>query len=293
MAIAIIKSKKPGYANLTIRGFSGSNDNLKIAILRTDENKYFRKFKSGVINWKESEYWLDMGLIDSFAEQVIDIVLPPEITDGIAYLASKNIPFQILIKNQKILDEAKVHFLGEIIPSNFLEQNIVELDVNSIRIEGHNKFYERQDKIKFWLLILLVLLLIPAIGAAFLYLFDRHTDDFDPCESTKGRDEISFVQSCLATNPPDMQIIRIIEQAKRDNSCEVAQRMYSNKAHSGSLRIALSYAKEYDPNFYQDNICFTPSVENAIYWYEYILEKNPQHREANENLKRLDALEKL
>ena len=292
MAIAIIKSKKPGYANLTIRGWNGSNDDLKIAIFRTDENKYFRRFRSGVINWKETEFWLDVGLIDRSQEQVIEITLPPEITDGIAYLVDKKITFQIFIKSKKMLDEAKVHFLGEVIPSNFLEKNIVELDVNSVRVDN-DKFYEKRDRAGFWLLIILMLILIPALAAAFLYLFNVHIDDFDPCESTNGRDEISFVQSCLATNPSDIQLIKIIEQAKKEGSCEVAQRIYSNKANSGSLRIAFMYAKEYDPNFYQENLCFSPNIDNAIYWYEYVLEKNPQQKEANENLKRLDSLEKL
>ena len=51
MAIAIIKSKKPGYANLTIRGWNGNSDDLKIAIFRTDENKYFRKFFIGKVKF--------------------------------------------------------------------------------------------------------------------------------------------------------------------------------------------------------------------------------------------------
>ena len=293
MAIAIIKSKKPGYANLTIRGWNGSNENLKIAIFRTDENRYFYKYQADLnaVAWKNHEYWLDIG---KFAEdeQVIEATLPPEITDGIAYLASKNISFLIFIKNDKVMDEAIVHFLGEVIASNFLEKNIVELDATSIKISNHNHLVN-QDKRKFWLIVVVMLLFVPAIAAAFLYFFRQHTETFNPCESSKGRDEISFIQACLASNPPDSQLFKILEQAKEDGSCEIVQRIYANKAHSGSIAMALKYAREYDPNYYQENLCFKPNLENAIYWYEHILEKNPLHREASENLKKLDSLEKL
>lgn len=109
----------------------------------------------------------------------------------------------------------------------------------------------------------------------------------DPaCQLTSGADELAFIQGCLRTNPNDDQLLTVINTAKSQGACSVAQRLYANKGQNNS-RIALAYAKEYDPQFAGNNSCFNSNKNTAKYWYETVLEMEPSNSEARSRLMEL------
>lgn len=103
------------------------------------------------------------------------------------------------------------------------------------------------------------------------------------------KDDLIFIQSCLKTNPDSMQVLSVIDAAKKANRCDLAQRLYAFKGQSGDVPVALAYAKEFDPASFAIGCFKTADKETAIYWYEVVLSKDASHAEAKA---RLDALRK-
>lgn len=102
-------------------------------------------------------------------------------------------------------------------------------------------------------------------------------------------DELQFVQSCLQETQDSDTLLAVIQHAKANNHCGVAQRLYANRAQSGDSVIALAYAKEYDPQFYADNTCFKAAdTETALYWYETVLLNEPNNAEAAQRVEELN-----
>ena len=62
-----------------------------------------------------------------------------------------------------------------------------------------------------------------------------------------------------------------IEQAKQNNQCDIAQRLYAYKAQSGDVDIALNYARRIRSRNRVSTGCFGADKETAIYWYEAVL----------------------
>jgi len=108
-------------------------------------------------------------------------------------------------------------------------------------------------------------------------------------EAMTSSSELEFVKSCLKTQPNDTQVQEIIKQAKDQKRCDVAQRLYAYKAQSGDIKLALSYAHEYDPTTVTSGGCFTADAETAVYWYQVVIAKDPNNADAQA---RLGALKK-
>lgn len=108
-------------------------------------------------------------------------------------------------------------------------------------------------------------------------------------ENMKSDTALAFVQNCIQSQPDSKTILATIEQAKQNNQCDVAQRLYAYKAQSGDVDIALNYAREYDPETASAQGCFSADKETAIYWYEAVLNHDSQNSDAKA---RLEALKK-
>ncbi len=111
-----------------------------------------------------------------------------------------------------------------------------------------------------------------------------------PCsvEAMQSSGELAFVQACLAHTQSSDELLQVIAQAKQANACGVALRIYANRAQSGDLAIAQAYAQEYDPQTFQASACFEQAnPETAVYWWETILDFDPQHELAAQRLKEL------
>ncbi len=106
--------------------------------------------------------------------------------------------------------------------------------------------------------------------------------------SMQKEDELIFIQNCLRESNDSNALLAVIQQAKANNHCGIAQRLYANRAQSGDAVIALAYAKEYDPQFFAANDCFKEAnTETAVYWYETVLLNEPNNTEAAQRLEEL------
>lgn len=108
----------------------------------------------------------------------------------------------------------------------------------------------------------------------------------NPCSlASSSGDDLSFIQSCLQSNPDTQQLLALIKEAKTNNQCNIAQRLYANQAQSGNVDIAIAYAREYEA----DSNCFSADKESAIYWYETALHYDADSELARQKLKELEA----
>lgn len=113
-----------------------------------------------------------------------------------------------------------------------------------------------------------------------------------PCSSealSATKDDLIFIQACLKTNPDTAKVLAVIELAKTAKRCDVAQRIYAFKGQGGDVVIALAYAKEFDPKFFVAGCFATADKNTALYWYDLVLARDPNHSEAKE---RAEALKK-
>jgi hypothetical protein len=101
------------------------------------------------------------------------------------------------------------------------------------------------------------------------------------------KDDLKFIQSCLKTNPTTDQILAVVAAAKQVKRCDVAQRLYVFKSNSGDVKVALAYAREYDPASFVAGCVMAADKETALYWYEFVLSKDPANQEAKDRIQAL------
>lgn len=101
--------------------------------------------------------------------------------------------------------------------------------------------------------------------------------------------ELDFVQSCVQQKLDSDKLLNIIQAAKTSKKCGVAQRLYANRAQGGDNKIALAYAREYDPKYHQPSECFKDAdKDTAAYWYETVLQTEPANKEAKQRFEELN-----
>jgi hypothetical protein len=101
------------------------------------------------------------------------------------------------------------------------------------------------------------------------------------------KDDLKFIQSCLKTNPTTDQILAVVAAAKQVKRCDVAQRLYVFKSNSGDVKVALAYAREYDPASFVAGCVMAADKDTALYWYEFVLSKDPANQEAKDRIQAL------
>ena len=162
-------------------------------------------------------------------------------------------------------------------------------------------------------LILIILLLVLALATAAWFLLRKPSSDdvtvepgpppaavepsaapaaamavCSPETLADTKDDLSFIQTCLKSNPSSEQVLAIITAAKEARRCNVMQRLYAHKAQSGDAAVAYAYAREYDPAHYASGGCIeTADGETAAYWYEIAVKHDPQNQDAQQRLKEL------
>ena len=114
------------------------------------------------------------------------------------------------------------------------------------------------------------------------------TDDGCSATNLATKSELAFVQACIAEQPPTDALLAVIQNAKSAQKCGVAQRLYANRAQGGDSKVALAYAREYDPKFHQSNDCFKEADNaTAAYWYDTALQVEPDNAEAKQRYEEL------
>jgi hypothetical protein len=100
--------------------------------------------------------------------------------------------------------------------------------------------------------------------------------------------ELDFVQSCAQQKLDSDKLLAIIQAAKDTKKCGVAQRLYAHSAQGGDTKVALAYAAEYDPQDHKPSECFkTPDPDTAAYWYDTVLQTDPENQKAKQRLAEL------
>lgn len=100
--------------------------------------------------------------------------------------------------------------------------------------------------------------------------------------------ELEFVQNCVQQKLDSDKLLAIIQAAKDAKKCGVAQRLYAYRAQGGDVKIALAYAKEYDPQDHTPSECFkTADADTAAYWYDTVLQTEPDNQIAKLRLAEL------
>jgi hypothetical protein len=113
-----------------------------------------------------------------------------------------------------------------------------------------------------------------------------------PCSKealAASKDDLLFIQTCLKTSPDSNQVLTVIATAKEAKRCDVVQRLYAFKGQSGDAKVALAYAREFDPATFVAGCLNAADKETAIYWYELVLSKEPDNTDVET---RLEALRK-
>ncbi|WP_439242927.1 hypothetical protein [Lonepinella sp. BR2474] len=314
-----LKEKKPGYAEFSATGWKGG-DKIELAILRNQDNCYF----SHNNQWNKEPVW---HVVTDFSvnDGKLSGELGPNIIDALVQQSS-NVRYMIQVKDGSVEDNGSVKFVGNILASSASGDTSREADIRQAppvvepipepepelvpEPEPEPEIEPIPDpvvesaventavpevppakKSKLGLIIgLLILLLAIAGGVAYFLLGQDSPKALAACElDSAPKDDLAFIQTCLKTNPDSQALLKLIEQAKQNKACGLAQRLYANKAQSGDSVIALAYAKEYDDAFSKGDGCFKLDKETAVYWYEIALEKDPNNAEAKT---RLDALKK-
>ncbi|MEN0629777.1 hypothetical protein AAIG33_20385 [Phytobacter ursingii] len=116
------------------------------------------------------------------------------------------------------------------------------------------------------------------------------TSEASTCSSANlaSQSELDFVQNCVQQKLDSDKLLSIIQAAKDAKKCGVAQRLYANRAQGGDIKVALAYASEYDPQDHKPSDCFkTPDPDTAAYWYETVLQTEPDNAKAKQRLEEL------
>ena len=107
-------------------------------------------------------------------------------------------------------------------------------------------------------------------------------------DNLNSQSELDFVQNCVQQKLDSTALLTIIQAAKDAKKCGVAQRLYANRAQGGDTQVALAYAGEYDPKDHKPSECFkTPDPDTAAYWYDTVLQTEPDNQKAKQRLEEL------
>lgn len=143
------------------------------------------------------------------------------------------------------------------------------------------------------LISVFLLMLLGGAGAVY-WLLNKGTVPIDgPCTIASIGKESSVrngVKTCLETQPKLADLQNLIKDAKNAELCDAVQLIYATRGRAGDKDMALAYAQEYDPKTHQGGSCFEqPDRATAAYWYQTVLEQDPNNQEAKERLKELES----
>ncbi len=308
MASIILKAVSPGHAELHISPWEGPADEVELSVQRSEGARHL---DANARQWVGDERWMRL---QGARLQGGALVMPvgPDFVDTL--LAGTQGPrCRGYVRSGG--GEAVQHGFrveAEVLPSSAAGQ--------APTVGSHSAISAPADpppppappvppappapppgprKSRGWLWLLLAVLIAAAAIAAYL-LLGRGTPAAPPVADTPptaagctvaglkqdGLDTMTFVQGCVRDVQDPASLLAVIQAARDGGQCEIAQRLYANRANAGDTRIAYAYAQEYDPA-HAASPCFPPEAATARYWYEAVLEKDPKHAEARAKLQAL------
>lgn len=306
----------PGYATLLLKGWKGGTEGVEISILRNQDNLYLDS-RGG---WVSSEMFLGLPAL-SVMDDVPAVQVGPSFIDPL--LANRQAAYRIAIKDSSTRDMGILAITDGLLSSqaggeNPLAENSQTLDVAppvqpEPAIEPPAPAPEpvvdappaapAKRKAPIAIILAVVALLLAAAAAGWWFMPKPATADASapapaaapvakisgPCgdEQMNSGNDMEFVKGCLRSQPSSAQLLDVITKAKADKRCDIAQRLYAYKAQSGDTQMAMRYAQEYDPKSAQADGCFSPDPQTASYWYEAVVNQDPQNAEAKARLAEL------
>lgn len=304
----------PGYATLLLKGWKGGTEGVEISILRNQDSLYLDS-RGG---WVSGEIFLGLPALNLVDEAPV-VQVGPSFIDPL--LANRQAAYRITIKDSATRDVGILAITDGLLSSqaggeNPQAENSQTLDVTQPAqpepvVEAPTP--EPVDEVpaapagrKAPLAIILAVIALLLAAAAAGWWFMRTPAAADapapapvpaapvakisgPCgdDLMKSGNDMEFVKGCLRSQPSSAQLLDVIAKAKAEKKCDVAQRLYAYKAQSGDSQMAMRYAQEYDPKSAQAEGCFSPDPQTASYWYEAVVNQDPQNAEAKARLAEL------
>lgn len=303
----------PGYATLLLKGWKGGTEGVEISILRNQDSLYLDS-RGG---WVSGEMFLGLPAL-SLVDEVPAVQVGPSFIDPL--LANRQAAYRITIKDSATRDVGILAITDGLLSSqaggeNPLAENSQTLDVTPLAkpepvvdapatetvVDVPAAPASRKAPVA--IILAIIALLLAAAAAGWWFMRTPAAADAPapapvaapvakisgPCgdDLMNSGNAMEFVKGCLRSQPSSAQLLDVIAKAKADKKCDVAQRLYAYKAQSGDSQMAMRYAQEYDPKSAQAEGCFSPDPQTASYWYEAVVNQDPQNAEAKARLAEL------
>lgn len=168
---------------------------------------------------------------------------------------------------------------------------------------------DKPGRSKKLLLLLVMVLLLALIGAVIVYLtWFRQPVEPPRAEAGAGSgsasaappcslqamqavtDDLQFLQSCVQTRPDTKAVMAVIAAGKQAGRCDLIQRLYAHQAQAGNAEVAVSYAREFDPQTFAGGCFKEPDAATALYWYDAALKLEPGRTDVVARVKALEAM---
>lgn len=111
-----------------------------------------------------------------------------------------------------------------------------------------------------------------------------------PCSQEVMRatpDDLVFLQACVQGSPDAEQVLAVVQAGKDAGRCDLIQRLYAYAAQAGDARVALTYAREFDPQTFKGGCFDQADAPTALYWYEKALQLDPDQTTVAERVSQL------
>nr|WP_272501586.1 hypothetical protein [Silvania confinis] len=298
-----------------LKGWKGGTEGVEISILRNQDSLYLDS-RGG---WVSGEMFLGLPAL-SLVDEVPAVQVGPSFIDPL--LANRQAAYRITIKDSATRDVGILAITDGLLSSqaggeNPLAENSQTLDVTPpaqpepvVDAPAPDPVADvpaapASRKAPLAIILAVIALLLAAAAAGWWFMRTPAAADAPapapapvaapvakisgPCgdDQMSSGNAMDFVKGCLRSQPSSAQLLDVIAKAKADKKCDVAQRLYAYKAQSGDSQMAMRYAQEYDPKSAQAEGCFSPDPQTASYWYEAVVNQDPQNAEAKARLAEL------
>lgn len=309
----------PGQASLVLKLWAGADDNVDIAIQRNQDMGYLQA--NGL--WSSTPHWFQIARLEQQGDDW-EAVVGKDIVDPL--LETVNAVYRPLLRlrgGSETEQGAVLKVARELMPSSAAGKTAsatttgeppppvavelapelpIEIPETAPEVVAEPVVAPPQPrKRSAGPAIGIAVALLAAIGAG-VWFWKFNPPAAEPASpvvasadaavcgagNMSGKTELEFVQTCVKENLASPVMLEVIQAAKKDGHCGIAQRLYANKAQAGDVQIAMAYAKEYDPKYLEPSKCFaTADKATAAYWYETVLGVDANNVEAKARFEEL------
>ena len=199
---------------------------------------------------------------------------------------------------EKIEPKPEPEAIQEIV-EEVVEEEIIEPVITPVAELKKDSFFALH-KGKIIATLIILLLIIAAVLAWYFKLIPLGFSSEKGSESTaakissadpasKNLTDLELLQKFIRTKPATDQILAQAKEWQSTKHCDAMLRLMVHSAHkSNDSKIALEYAKMYDPTYFVQNECIEKNdVNTAQYWYQKAVEMgNPDAKALLEKLEK-------